>query len=343
MTMRPASPPPSTSTCCTAPTASWAPTSTLRSFAHRATYDVRNGRIDMHLVSRTEQSVRVLGRRFHFAVGERIHTEHSHKYDIEGFQALASVPAGGPKRVDRRGAPVQRPRAFGGLNRRHLPQPGELRYKLAMTWHKGGPGARRGYHHGNLREALITAALDLISKKGPAGFTFADAARAAGVSPAAPYRHFRDRDALMADVARRGFEAFTEALSRAWDSGKPTPRAAFERVGRAYLAFAAKEPALFSAMFELGVPIGDYPEVREAGDRAFERAARRVRGGGGDAAERKAAAVADDGAAHLVAEPRHRVAVRPRRRGAPADPDDAGGSARGRRAHLPRRPRRPTG
>jgi dimethylhistidine N-methyltransferase len=58
-------------------------------FAHAATYDVRNGRIDMHLVSRAEQSVTVLGHRFHFAIGERIHTEHSHKYDIDGFQALA--------------------------------------------------------------------------------------------------------------------------------------------------------------------------------------------------------------------------------------------------------------
>lgn len=139
-----------------------------------------------------------------------------------------------------------------------------------MTWHKDGPpGSRRGYHHGNLREALIAAALDLISKKGPAGFTFADAARAAGVSPAAPYRHFRDRDALMADIARRGFDAFAEALTRAWDNGRPTPRAAFERVGRAYLDFAAKEPAQFSAMFESGVPLNEYPEVREAGDRAF--------------------------------------------------------------------------
>lgn len=138
-----------------------------------------------------------------------------------------------------------------------------------MTWDKDGPGSRRGYHHGNLREALITAALDLISKKGPAGFTFADAARAAGVSPAAPYRHFRDRDALMADVARRGFDAFAEALSRAWNQGAPTARSAFERVGRAYLDFAAKEPALFSAMFESGVPLDAYPEVRDAGDRAF--------------------------------------------------------------------------
>ena len=117
-----------------------------------------------------------------------------------------------------------------------------------MSWSGHGRGGRRSYHHGNLREALISAALDLITLKGPAGFTFAEAARAAGVSPAAPYRHFRDRDALMADVARRGFDAFTEALTRAWDNGKPTPRSAFERVGRAYLEFAAKEPALFSAM-----------------------------------------------------------------------------------------------
>jgi len=138
-----------------------------------------------------------------------------------------------------------------------------------MAWHKDGPGARRGYHHGNLREALITAALELISQKGPAGVTFADAARAAGVSPAAPYRHFRDRDALLADVARRGFDEFADALARAWDGGKPTPRAAFERVGRAYLDFAKKEPAFFSAMFESGISIADHAEVREAGDRAF--------------------------------------------------------------------------
>ena len=68
-----------------------------------------------------------------------------------------------------------------------------------MSWKERG----RGYHHGNLREALIQAALDLIAEKGPTGFTFAEAARSAGVSPAAPYRHFRDRDELLSDVARR--------------------------------------------------------------------------------------------------------------------------------------------
>src|SRR5215207_11628899 len=111
-----------------------------------------------------------------------------------------------------------------------------------MSWHKSdGPGGRRGYHHGNLREALVKAALDLILEKGSAGFSFAEAARAAGVSPAAPYRHFRDRDALMAEVATRGFVKFAFELERAWDEGRPEPQAAFIRLGRAYLAFARSE------------------------------------------------------------------------------------------------------
>jgi AcrR family transcriptional regulator len=136
-----------------------------------------------------------------------------------------------------------------------------------MRWHKDG---RRGYHHGNLREALIAAALDLIARKGPAGFTFAEAARAAGVSPAAPYRHFRDRDALMADVAQRGFARFADDLTAAWDGGRPAPLEALERVGRAYLAFARSKPAFFSAMFESGLSFANYPDLRAAGDRAFE-------------------------------------------------------------------------
>jgi AcrR family transcriptional regulator len=137
-----------------------------------------------------------------------------------------------------------------------------------MSW-SGGSDGRRGYHHGNLREALVRAALDLIAQKGPAGFTFADAARSAGVSSAAPYRHFRDRDALMADVARRGFEQFTTALDRAWNDGRPEPFAAFENLGRAYLAFAREEPAYYAAMFEAGVPLDADPALRDASDRAF--------------------------------------------------------------------------
>src|SRR3954453_18185918 len=136
-----------------------------------------------------------------------------------------------------------------------------------MSWSRqGGP---RGYHHGNLREALIRAALELIAQKGPAGFTFAEAARWAGVSPAAPYRHFRDRDELLASIAHRGFEQFEAALTRAWDGGRPEPFAAFDRLGKAYLAFARKEPAYYSAMFEAGIPLDTSPDLVQAGDDAF--------------------------------------------------------------------------
>ena len=137
-----------------------------------------------------------------------------------------------------------------------------------MTWGKRGDGPR-GYHHGNLKEALVRAALELIAEKGPAGFTFADAARWAGVSPAAPYRHFRDRDALIADVARRGFDAFAAALAKAWDDGRPELLVAFERLGRAYLDFARREPAYYSAMFEAGVSPDSDPELRASSESAF--------------------------------------------------------------------------
>ena len=136
-----------------------------------------------------------------------------------------------------------------------------------MRW--GRRSEPRGYHHGNLKEALVRAALELIAEKGPAGFTFADAARFAGVSPAAPYRHFRDRDALLADVARRGFEEFTSALAKAWDDGRPDVMSAFGRLGKAYLDFAKRKPAFYSAMFEAGVPLDADPLMREAGERAF--------------------------------------------------------------------------
>jgi AcrR family transcriptional regulator len=139
-----------------------------------------------------------------------------------------------------------------------------------MSWHlHDDEDKRRSYHHGNLREALIQGALDLIAQKGPAGFTVAEAARAIGVSPAAPYRHFRDRDDLMADVATRGFTQFEAALQQAWNGGAPDPQRAFEALGRAYLDFARAEPAYYSAMFEAGTPLDATPELRRAADQAF--------------------------------------------------------------------------
>ncbi|MBT3372629.1 MAG: TetR/AcrR family transcriptional regulator [Rhodospirillaceae bacterium] len=138
-----------------------------------------------------------------------------------------------------------------------------------MSKSKRQGSSRRGYHHGNLSEALVQAALDLIAKVGPAGFSFAEVTRAVGVSPAAPYRHFRDRDALMADIARRGFDKFAEELSAAWNNGRPDAMTAFKAVGQAYLAFARNEPAYFAAMFEARLPPASSRELAEATDRAF--------------------------------------------------------------------------
>jgi AcrR family transcriptional regulator len=139
-----------------------------------------------------------------------------------------------------------------------------------MDWRKEQQRrAERGYHHGNLKEALLQAALDLIGKKGAAGFTFADAARMAGVSPAAPYRHFRDRDELLSSIAQRGFEQFEALLTAAWDDGRPDTLSAFERVGKAYLAFASEWPAYYSAMFESGLPADANPTLMAASERAF--------------------------------------------------------------------------
>jgi AcrR family transcriptional regulator len=138
-----------------------------------------------------------------------------------------------------------------------------------MSWRKEEGRADRGYHHGNLKEALLQAALGLIAEKGAAGFTFADAARMAGVSPAAPYRHFRDRDELLSNIAQRGFEQFEVALSQAWDDGRPETVTAFERVGKAYLAFAREKPAFYSAMFESGLATDVSASLQASAERAF--------------------------------------------------------------------------
>ena len=128
--------------------------------------------------------------------------------------------------------------------------------------------SKRGYHHGNLRQALVDAALDLIAEKGPTGFTMAEAAKRADVSAAAPYRHFAGRDDLIAEIATQGYDLFAEVLDYAYDGGKPSPLAAFEAVGRAYLAFARKYPGHYMAMFESGVSVNQTADLAKAADRA---------------------------------------------------------------------------
>ncbi|MBK0328318.1 TetR/AcrR family transcriptional regulator [Rhodobacteraceae bacterium F11138] len=128
--------------------------------------------------------------------------------------------------------------------------------------------SKRGYHHGNLRQALIDAALELIEHKGPTGFTLSETAKQAGVTPAAVYRHFEGREDLIAEAARQGFEMFAELMQYAYDQGQPSALAAFEATGRAYLAFARKHPGHYIAMFESGVSVNRTPELATAATRA---------------------------------------------------------------------------
>ena len=129
---------------------------------------------------------------------------------------------------------------------------------------------KRGYHHGNLRQALIDAALELIEQRGPTGFTLSEAAKSAGVTPAAVYRHFEGREDLIAEAARQGYEIFADVMEYAYQSGQPSALAAFEATGRAYLAFARKYPGHYIAMFESGISVNRTPELAAVARRAWD-------------------------------------------------------------------------
>lgn len=148
--------------------------------------------------------------------------------------------------------------------------------------------ARRGYHHGNLKEALIEAARRLIAERGPAGFTLSDAAKLAGVSPAAPYRHFKDRQSLLREIAALGFAALGERLGKAAAAGGPE---GFNAMGRAYLAFAREEPAFYAAMFNSGTASEEAkPEgAEDPGFRMLREAVGRALGTDDPEAARRAA------------------------------------------------------
>lgn len=129
--------------------------------------------------------------------------------------------------------------------------------------------SKRGYHHGNLRQALVDAALDLVVEKGPQGFTMAEAARRADVSAAAPYRHFKGQEDILAEAARQGYLIFAERLKKAYNDGRPNARSAFEATGREYLAFAREHPGHYICMFESGLNISGKAELALAANNAM--------------------------------------------------------------------------
>jgi AcrR family transcriptional regulator len=129
-------------------------------------------------------------------------------------------------------------------------------------------GRRDTYHHGDLKRALTQAALALVAEKGPKGFTLTEAARRAGVSVAAPYRHFADKAQLLAAVAEEGFIQLHEALSAA-SAGASDPKSRVIELGRAYVRWAVTHPDYYLAMFGAETVKKDHPGLLIAGERAF--------------------------------------------------------------------------
>lgn len=133
---------------------------------------------------------------------------------------------------------------------------------------KVSAASRDSYHHGDLKRALTSAALSLVAEKGPKGFTLTEAARRAGVSAAAPYRHFADKAELLATVAEQGFADLHAALVAAAD-GASDPTARVVELGRAYVRWAVAHPDHYRVMFGSEISKADHPALADAADRAF--------------------------------------------------------------------------
>lgn len=122
-----------------------------------------------------------------------------------------------------------------------------------------------GHHHGDLRNALERAALELVAEKGPHGFTLNETSRRAGVSVGAPYKHYADREALLAALAVTGYRAQLERFAAAVNS-VDEPADQLAAFAAAYVRFATEEPALFDVTFFAGLDKARHPELAQAGD-----------------------------------------------------------------------------
>lgn len=127
--------------------------------------------------------------------------------------------------------------------------------------------AKKAYHHGELRGSLLQAAEALLEQEGPTGLSLRKVGRQLGVTPGAPYRHFEDKDALLAALATQGFERLRASMMSEQE-GAPDGEERLRRTGIGYLEFASAHPELFRLMFGW-MPSRDVPELCEAGDAAF--------------------------------------------------------------------------
>jgi AcrR family transcriptional regulator len=164
-----------------------------------------------------------------------------------------------------------------------------------------GPARRGRYHHGNLPDALVETAIALIGEGGAGAFSMAEASRRLGVAPSAPYRHFADRDALLAAVAVRAAGLLGELLGRQAASGSPQQRLA--AAAETYVRFAHEHRALFQALVGSGLDKDRHPEIGRAAlpiSAAFLAPAAELAGGDKAAAARLVSAVVATAHGHAM-------------------------------------------
>jgi len=131
--------------------------------------------------------------------------------------------------------------------------------------------SERPYHHGDLRNQLLAASIDLLAAGGVDALTLREAARRAGVSHGAPYRHFADREALLDAIAAEGFTRMAAVMRQAVDRAGDDPAAQLLALGRAYVRFALDNPAQLQVLFRGTKAERDaVPAVAAAGLAAFE-------------------------------------------------------------------------
>jgi AcrR family transcriptional regulator len=153
------------------------------------------------------------------------------------------------------------------------------------------------YHHGDLQSALVDAAIGVIAERGLRGFSLAETSRRLGVTTAAPYRHFADRDGLLAAVAVRALSVFAAMLAAAADAAE-APAQRLAAMAGAYVRFAAQQRPLFDAIFNSGLDKSRYPDLERAWAPVDTLLAVVLEVCGGDAAAADALADAVEASAH---------------------------------------------
>ncbi len=127
----------------------------------------------------------------------------------------------------------------------------------------------RAYHHGDLKRVIIETAQDMLREEKGWQFTLREVARRAGVSHAAPYKHFPDKSALLAELATLGFNEMGRQIALELERQFRSPHAEFIAASKAYIRFGTTTPSLYRLMFSADVDKSSFPNLDEAGNNAF--------------------------------------------------------------------------